>query len=808
MHKRNLAVAAATAALVLGVLGSAVTLAKPGASLFELDADNPPAQPATTDNAGAGLPDDWDRIAAGTDHADSSTFDAETTSTGSANNASIFTGGGSKDSIAISGWGWKDLSGGLPDKDNLLHAMSARYTDKSGTSTDGNQYLFFGADRFDNSGDSQIGFWFFQQPVAPVAGGSFTGVHTARDTSTGQHGDILILSDFTQGGTQPTIRIFEWVGSGGSDGSVDLIGGNATDTRDCAVVSTDDFCASVNPSDGATAPWLYKNKSGQLTFGHGEFYEGGINLNNLGLQNECFPSFLAETRSSQSVTATLKDFISGSFQNCSPSLVTTPTATVAAPVTPGTSVTDTLDLTINGSTNPPAPTGTVTFYICGPLATGTCDASDSAHTGTLVGTGSALTQKSGSTTVWQSTSPAVSPTTPGRYCFRSEWPGDSHYKPVSPATKFVEFGTGDSECFAVAKIPSTTVTTPSQSSIVLGNSLTDTAVVTGTAAGGDPTGSVSFGVCGPIASGTCDGSDTAHTATALTGNPKTLVSDGVSGTYTSSATSDSYTPPSVGRYCFTASYGGSTVYNASGDSRVNECFTVTQLPTTTVTTPSSSTITLGSSITDTAVVTGSAAGGDPTGNVNFFVCQIETGSCDKSDSNHTGTAVTGNPKALVSDGVSGTYTSSAVSGSFTPTAVGRYCFRAEYVGSTTYTGSSDGSVTECFTVTDSFSNSSAQTWRPNDSATVAAAHGSPLTGTLTVTMYPTNNCSGTAVTGQTYTKTLTNATTLADRTLTTTNTTFDVLTSQSVSWLVTFTSGSTYITGSTHCEVTSLTITN
>ena len=42
---------------------------------------------------------------------------------------------------------------------------------------------------------------------------------------------------------------------------------------------------------------------------------------------------------------------------------------------------------------------------------------------------------------------------------------------------------------------------------------------------------------------------------------------------------------------------------------------------------------------------------------------------------------------------------SATGPSFTPTALGTYCFRADYSGDTNYLGSSDGSATECFTVT-------------------------------------------------------------------------------------------------------------
>jgi hypothetical protein len=125
-----------------------------------------------------------------------------------------------------------------------------------------------------------------------------------------------------------------------------------------------------------------------------------------------------------------------------------------------------------------------------------------------------------------------------------------------------------------------------------------------------------------------------------------------------------------------------------------------------------------------------------------------------------------------------------------------------------------GGVVTCTYVnrrTDTTGTTSAQNWLPNDSATATATFGSPLNGMLSAQLYTGDNCgatSGSAVSGQLYTKTLTNATTAADRTLTTTNTTYTVSTSTSVSWKVTFTSSDSHVSGSSHCESTSLTITN
>src|SRR5262249_25884628 len=63
-------------------------------------------------------------------------------------------------------------------------------------------------------------------------------------------------------------------------------------------------------------PWLFKDKSGNMSPAAGEFLEEGVDLTALGLQG-CFSTFMAETRSSQQPTATLSDFVLGNFPLCS-----------------------------------------------------------------------------------------------------------------------------------------------------------------------------------------------------------------------------------------------------------------------------------------------------------------------------------------------------------------------------------------------------------------------------------------------------------------------------------------------------------
>jgi hypothetical protein len=287
------------------------------------------------------------------------------------------------------------------------------------------------------------------------------------------------------------------------------------------------------------------------------------------------------------------------------------------------------------------------------------------------------------------------------------------------------------------------------------------------------------------------------------------------------ATSTS-TQPTVGSYCWAAKFTPNASSTTAGvppsSSTTGECFSVVQIPTTTHTTPSpvGGTTTFGSSVTDHAVVTATQSGdGAPTGTVTFFICdptQTSGGACPDPNGTQVGSPVTTtalNPQTTPPG-------SFADSIAVTVNKTGTWCWRAVYTpggaNGGNYTGSGDASAGECFTVTDTTGSTSAQDWLPNDTAIVTAGHGAPLNGTLSAQLYTGGSCGvsgGSAVSGQLYTKTLTGATSAADRTLTTNNTTFTVTTSgTSTSWLVTFTSSDPNVANSTHCESSTLTITN
>jgi hypothetical protein len=795
--------------------------------LFQLDGN------ATTVNPPAG--DDWDHVChqvTGSDCSTSSNTNGATAVDWTAEpnlNSTIFTGGGSKDPQDISSWAWKDGAGGLPDKDNLLHSFAARYSVPSnancpgpGGNTDGTKncdVLFFGSDRLDNSGDAQQGFWFFQNKITlgstPSGGGfNFSGVH--------KNGDLLIISDFSNGGSTSTISVYVW--NNAVSGNLQLL--QTSNAANCGTAAaTDAFCGIVNGST-ITMPWSFTDKSGTPNNGalNGEFYEGGINLSKFNLGGECFSSIASETRSSTSTTATLKDFVLGQFAVCGASMTTTPSTT--GEVSPGQSVTDQADVTGTGTSSPPDPTGNVTFFLCSVTGSNTCDSG-----GTQVGNpvpldGGANTTDGLAHAISGAVNTAQNPLLPGKYCFRAEWPGDSNYSPPTPPGKFIETNPSG-ECFTVRTIPTTTTTTPSNVSgqplgggLLVGVTLYDKAVVTGTAVGGNPPGTINFFVCDPTQVQGAAGSENCPSGfgTPLGGNPRTLLADAGSSPPTSSVlSSPGVQATSAGVWCFRAEYTHSgTTYEDSHDSSHGECVTVGPLGTTTVTTPQSGgnpisgALAVNAVVTDHALVTAVSTGdGTPTGTINFFICSPLVVAANGGDCHANGTPA-GSKTANAVAG-SSPPASSADSDQITASSVGTWCFRAEYVpggaNGNNYTGSSDSSTGECFLVQDSTAASSEQDWLPNDTAHISSTGGTALNGSLTITLYESADCSGTAVTGQSYPFTLTNETSPVTRS--TSNSTYLVTADKTVSWKIVFTpDAGTNVTGSSHCETTSLTITN
>jgi len=292
---------------VLSILMQYGSLASPNTALavhddgvFELDGN-------AVDQAADG--DDWENGTPGA--ADSLFIPGSVEKDGV--DTTYFAQGGSKDHHDIDEW-HHSATDVAPDKDELIDVFAAAYDTADGTT------VYFGADKFDDSGDAQIGFWFFQGAVSLGANGLFNGVHTV--------GDVLVLSDFTNGGSVDLICVYEWnppgddIAAGVPDVTDCDLGDNLTLAAagaECDVSGPDgsfNVCAIVN-AGVEDAPWPFVNKDGATDFGVGQFFEGGINLDQLfGGDPPCFSGFLAETRSSQEVEAQLKDFALGNLDTC------------------------------------------------------------------------------------------------------------------------------------------------------------------------------------------------------------------------------------------------------------------------------------------------------------------------------------------------------------------------------------------------------------------------------------------------------------------------------------------------------------
>jgi hypothetical protein len=284
---------------------------------FELDGNADTDHLIIEDPLLPGIPDDWDRIWAAEEiipnydppSAKIFRWSADWPSA----DDNIFTTGGSKDIQLVSEW--QHTISSTPDKNDLLHGFAGLYEDEEPGSE--SVYLYFGADRYSTDGTAYLGFWFFQNAVGPdyetPPGNTWFGEH--------EEGDILVLANFTKGGVAISIEAWKWVNSCNPDtatcGSpnLELV---ATGV-DCQDEPTVPLCATTN-RDPEESPWPFTpkpNNGPDGQFPKSAFIEGFIDLNALGLDLGCNATFMAESRTSDTFTAQLKDFIIGDFRTCS-----------------------------------------------------------------------------------------------------------------------------------------------------------------------------------------------------------------------------------------------------------------------------------------------------------------------------------------------------------------------------------------------------------------------------------------------------------------------------------------------------------
>ena len=465
---------------------------------------------------------------------------------------------GSKDIDNVGQWVCT-AANNVTDKGDIINAYATAYTNG-----DGSQFLYFALERSSNNGDANVGFWFLQDGTvgcdASNGTTNFSGAH--------QDGDIFIVSAFTKGGDVSTITAYRWNGgANGSLGSTPVAGGG--DCRASSQGLDDPICATSNENT-ITTPWLTDNNGKNTGFGHsllhGEFFEGGINLTSTHLGDRCFNSFVPDTRSSQSLTATLYDFAVGKLGECTSNTVTTPTPNTSTTIPANAQLTtsDSAHITVSGV---PQFSGTVDFYICGPNvgATANCNTG-----GTLVNTAT-LTD---ATSPQDVSSSSVTVTEVGKYCWRAVYSGDTGRG--VPGSTDPKNATDQSECFSVTpRTPNLTtcsgtyggdpLTCTPGGTVNFGSSVSDRANLTNTAneqgtggigsdgsilgstpagtAGGPAQGTITFKLYGP---GSC--------TTLAAGFPTAGLTATVNGNGQYGPVS--FTPAAPGVYHWKASYGG------------------------------------------------------------------------------------------------------------------------------------------------------------------------------------------------------------------------------------------------------------
>jgi hypothetical protein len=707
------------------------------------------------------------------------------------------------------------VSGSIPNNKSDL----TRFYEAAEVGSNGHNFLYLAWERNNVLGTANMDFEINQ---AATPGLGTPGGHTINRKA----GDLLVTYDFTNGGGKPALGLLFWVTSGStsqcfSSNALPCWGNHVT-------LNGTDSIGAVNNLDSVADPLFpgspnYINPVPALQFG-----ETAIDLTAAGVfppgTCEAFGSAFLKSRASASFTAEVKDFIAPvpvNISNCGEIKIIKQTDprgqnqvfsfTSASQPLPQNSGAG--GVTCPGNSGP------------GIQANGSFCLNDTGNTGKTLGSTDPAQNSTGNTVdtgpnVLAGTYTVSEGAVPGGFTFGSlactadATSGSTVSTSVKTATIILK-PEGVVTCLYINQQNTATLATQVSDAgpVFPGAPVHDTATVTGNQAGVTPTGTVTFFLCGPIPTGSCNTGGTSIGTGSLSGS-------GATASAVSPDVNTSASPLAPGRYCFRAEWPGDANYltpltEFGGANGTNECFTVRTIPTTTTTTPSvgsGGTTTFGTSVTDHAIVQATQSGdGTPTGTVTFFVCnptQTSGGACPAPNGTPLGSPVTTQPV-----GGSNPPASFADSIGVTANMTGTWCFRAVYTpggaNGSNYTGSSDATSGECFTVTDTTASTSAQAWVPNDTATVTSANGAPLNGTLSVQLYTGDNCgatSGSAVSGQLYTKTLTNA--VSPASLTTGNTTFTVSASTAVSWLVTFTSSDPNVAPSGHCESTSLTITN
>lgn len=453
-----------------------------------------------------------------------------------AQDRTVYSGGpGDKNSFIVTDWTWTTSS--VPAKDDISNAYAYAVKDSIG-----HLIIYVGAERLAPNGDSHIDVEFFQNPVGLDHAIPCPAHTVCHFTGSNKDDDLLVSMDYTNGGAFAGLTIRKRQ-EGAPDNYVAVATLNAegcNDPNGDGSFSDATVCGFTNGGSIDGGPWDNFDSHDHLitSLPANAFVEYGVDVTALlGKDNLCFSTFEVKTRSSQSFTATLKDFALHSFESCVATVKTKViqnstggivadddglTSTVAAL----TVIHDTAIVT--GSVGAPTPTGTVTFSL---YNNGSCTTpAASSEDGTL-----AETTPPGAGT------PGIATAASGNFTMP---PGSTisykaHYNPAAGSP----YPAADSGCevLTAGRLTSQVITDIKQGTangadvlntkVPLNQTLVDLMTVTGTA-GFDPTGTV-----------TVHRYTSANCTTEASGYPKTIsLAVGSDTTDGISTATDSYTP--------------------------------------------------------------------------------------------------------------------------------------------------------------------------------------------------------------------------------------------------------------------------
>lgn len=263
----------------------------------------------------------------------------------------------------------------------------------------------------------------------------------------------------------------------------------------------------------------------------------------------------------------------------------------------------------------------------------------------------------------------------------------------------------------------------------------DSAVISLDGGAANPTGAISFELCKVGDPDSC--TDVGSTSIAGGAYPRTVLSPVA---YVTAA----------GDYCWSASWPGDAANGIppASESSPTECFTVTAV-TPTLSTSAGADVVLGNGVSDTATLSGTstqpadpvinltgAAGPAADGTITFELYGPSADDCGALA--HTTAGV----------GVSGDDDYSTPNPQFEPTTIGDYHWVAVYSGSSpntngvTHNAACDDTAEDVTVSNVPSTLTTAQSWVPNDSATVSAPAGGALDGTVTFAFFANGDCTG------------------------------------------------------------------